>query len=165
MGREHTFFVWVAPFLPRRRKEIHLRYKLAKLNRRLPPLLLSRPPPYHSATVRGIVESTIVAATSTNGTPMTAARKRPGSMFMAAPTRRPPALRPSHDSLDASAMPPPPAPPRPTSHEATSTKSSNVRFFVRYLADSYQGRPSSPPPSRSVHSGVMSVTRRCARRG
>jgi hypothetical protein len=69
----------------------------------------------------------MVVITSTNGTPATAARNKSGRSFSTAPTKRPPADRPSVDvkwGLDH-----PPA----CSASAQLTKSLNVLRFARYL--------------------------------
>ena len=58
---------------------------------------LGLPHSSHSLVVKGIEESTMVAATSTNGTPRMATLNVSGDWFMVAPIRSPPADLPSID--------------------------------------------------------------------
>ena len=94
----------------------------------------------NSPTVSGIVSSSIVVTTSTNGTSATTARNSSGRWLTTAPMSSPPALPPSMASIAGVVRP------AAISFSAQAMKSSKVVCFLAILPASYQLRPRSPPP-------------------
>lgn len=94
----------------------------------------------HSDVVNGIVGSSIVVTTSTNGTPATTALNKSGRMFRVAPMSKPPALRPLMHSFSFEQYL------FSTRYSAQEIKSVNVFRFFNSFPFSYHFLPISPPP-------------------